>query len=67
MKPLIAIILISTVLLSSCGSSVVTPIVAPPKTPYIIETYTIGKTQTGVTIEKTGRITASSSLTLTAQ
>ena len=66
MKPLIAIILISTLLLSSCGSTPVDPI-SPPKTPFIVETYTIWQSQTGVTIEKTGRITASSSLTLTAQ
>ncbi len=66
MKPLIAILLSSTLVLSSCGSTILS--VAPAsKTPFVIETYTIGQTQTGVTIEKTGRITASSSLTLTAQ
>jgi multidrug resistance efflux pump len=41
--------------------------VESPKTPLTISTYTVGKTQSGVTIEKAGRITASSSLTLTAQ
>jgi multidrug efflux pump subunit AcrA (membrane-fusion protein) len=37
------------------------------KTPFAIETYTIGQAQAGIEIQKTGRITASSSLTLTAQ
>ncbi len=66
MKPLIAIFLISTVVLSACGSTPIVPVV-PPKTPFIVTTYTIGQTQTGVEIQKTGRITASSSLTLTSQ
>lgn len=66
MKSFVSTILLSTILLSSCGSAVVAPIV-PAKTPLVIDTYTVGKTQTGVSIEKTGRITASSSLTLSAQ
>jgi hypothetical protein len=66
MKPLIATILLSTILLTSCGSAVVT-IPTIEKTPFIVETYTIGQNQTGIEIQKTGRITASSSLTLTAQ
>jgi hypothetical protein len=66
MKLPIAIFLISTLLLSSCGSAVdTTPTIE--KTPFLIDTYTVGQTQTGLTVEKTGRITASSSLTLTAQ
>ena len=66
MKSIITIILLSTLTLTSCGSTVVVdPVVV--KTPFVIETYTIGQSQTGITIEKTGRITASSSLTLTAQ
>lgn len=52
MKPLIATILLSTILLSSCGSTVVAPVI-PEKTPLIIDTYTVGKTQTGVSIQKT--------------
>lgn len=55
------------ILFSSCGTAAVIPVVVPTKTPLIVETYTIWKTQSGVAIEKTGRITASSSLTLTAQ
>ena len=66
MKSLIAIFLISTLLLSSCGSVAVVPNEVI-KTPFIIETYMIGQTQAPVSIEKTGRITASSSLTLSAQ
>ncbi len=66
MKPLIAIFLLSTLLISACGSTI-SGVTTIDKTPFIIDTYTVGQTQTGVTIEKTGRITASSSLTLSAQ
>lgn len=66
MKSPIAIFLISTILLSSCGSVALIP-PESQKTPFIVETYTIWKTQTPISIEKTGRITASSSLTLSAQ
>lgn len=66
MKPLIAIFLISTTVLSSCGSTVIES-TKISKTPFLIDTYTIGQKQTSVSIEKTGRITASSSLTLSAQ
>ena len=66
MKSPIAIFLISTVILSACWSTAVVPVL-PPKTPFIVETYTIGQTQAGVEIQKTGRITASSSLTLMSQ
>ncbi|MBC7498816.1 HlyD family efflux transporter periplasmic adaptor subunit [Candidatus Gracilibacteria bacterium] len=66
MKPLIAIFLLSTLLLSACGSTI-SGVTTIDKTPFIIDTYTVGQTQTGITIEKTGRITASSSLTLSAQ
>lgn len=66
MRSLISISLVSILILSSCGATVVpdAPIV---KSPFIIETYTIWQVQSGVSIEKTWRITASSSLTLTAQ
>ncbi len=66
MKSPISIFLISTILLSSCGSVAVVP-TETKKTPFFIETYMIGQKQSTVSIEKTGRITASSSLTLTAQ
>lgn len=66
MKPLIAIFLISTTVLSSCGSTVIES-TKISKTPFLIDTYTIGQKQASVSIEKTGRITASSSLTLSAQ
>jgi multidrug resistance efflux pump len=66
MKPLIFILVLSTVILSSCGSTAIVP-VKSEKTPFIIDTYTIWQKQVAVSIEKTGRITASSSLTLSAQ
>ena len=66
MKSPIAIFLISTILLSSCGSVAIVP-TETKKTPFFIETYKIGQTQAPISIEKTGRITSSSSLTLTAQ
>jgi multidrug resistance efflux pump len=66
MKPLISILVLSTIILSSCGSAAIVP-VKSEKTPFIIDTYTIGQKQATVSIEKTGRITASSSLTLSAQ
>ena len=66
MRSLVSIFLISTIVLSACGSTVTTPEVVV-KTPLIVETYTIWQNQTGVVIEKTGRITASSSLTLMSQ
>lgn len=62
------LILSSVFLLASCGTT------TPPlevhtgaKTPYFIEVFTVWQKTNPVTIEKTGRITASSSLTLTAQ
>lgn len=67
MKPLIAIILISTVFLSSCGTSVVLTPTEVQKTPFVVDTYTVWQEQSVVSIQKSGRITASSTLTLTAQ
>lgn len=66
MKTSIAWIILSLFLLSSCGSEAI-PITISKKTPFIIETYTIGQSQLPISIEKSGRITASSTLTLTAQ
>lgn len=66
MKSPIAIFLITTLILSSCGPVAVVP-TEVQKTPFFIETYIIGQTQAPISIEKTGRITASSSLTLSAQ
>ncbi len=66
MKSPIVIFLISTIILSSCSSTVLIP-TETIKTPFKIETYTIWQNQVPVSIQKTGRITASSSLTLTAQ
>lgn len=67
MKPLISIILISTIFLSSCGTSVVLPPTEVQKTPFMVDIYTIWQEQSVVSIQKSGRITASSTLTLTAQ
>lgn len=66
MKPIISIFLISTIILSSCGADVSTT-TEVAKTPFIIETFRVGDKQSNISVEKTGRITASSSLTLTAQ
>lgn len=66
MKTPIILIVLSTFLLSSCGSETITPS-SSKKTPFNIDTYTIGQAQAPISIEKSGRITASSTLTLTAQ
>ena len=66
MKTSIILIVLSTFLLSSCGSETITPS-SSKKTPFNIDTYTIGQAQAPISIEKSGRITASSTLTLTAQ
>lgn len=67
MKTPISIFLISTLILSSCGSTVSVNTTEVKKTPFFIDTFRVGEKQSNVSIEKTGRITASSSLTLTAQ
>ncbi len=67
MKTHITLFLTLTLLLSACGS---TPAIVPikvEKTPFFVDTFTIGNSQKPISIEKTGRITASSSLTLSAQ
>jgi len=66
MKTPIVWIILSTFLLSSCGAKIV-PTDTNKKTPFNIDTYTIGQAQAPISIEKSGRITASSTLTLTAQ
>jgi multidrug resistance efflux pump len=67
MKNPIIIFIISTLILSSCGSSTSVNTVEAPKTPFYIDTFRVGEKQANISIQKTGRITASSSLTLTAQ
>ncbi len=67
MKSLISIVLISVLILSGCWAPVVETPTEKEKTKFIIDTYEVGKEQKNVLIQKTGRITASSSLTLTAQ
>lgn len=66
MKTPIVIFLISTIILSSCWSATIESNKVS-KSPFLIDTYTIWQKQASVSIEKTGRITASSSLTLSAQ
>lgn len=68
MRSSIVLILISTLLLASCGStpdSVTT--VSAEKTPFVVEVFTVGGAQAAVSVEKAWRITASSTLTLSAQ
>lgn len=67
MKSLISIVLISVLILSGCWAPAVETPTEKEKTKFIIDTYEVGKEQKNVLIQKTGRITASSSLTLTAQ
>ncbi len=67
MKSLITTLLISTLLVSSCWTPKTLITVEVKKTPFFVETYTVGQVQDPIAIEKTARITASSSLTLTAQ
>ncbi|MBX9809025.1 biotin/lipoyl-binding protein [Candidatus Gracilibacteria bacterium] len=67
MKSPISILLISTILLTSCGAVVPTDTTEIKKTPFIIDTFRVGQKQADISVEKTGRITASSSLTLSAQ
>jgi multidrug resistance efflux pump len=67
MKPIIVISLLSTLILSACGSSTEPTTVSAEKTPFIVETFVVWGTVSPVTVEKSGRITASSSLTLTTQ
>lgn len=50
MKTSIAWIILSLFLLSSCGSEAI-PITISKKTPFIIETYTIGQSQLPISIE----------------
>ena len=67
MKTPISIFLISTIILSSCGSTVSVNKTEIKKTPFFIDTFRVWQKQSDISIEKSWRITASSSLTLTAQ
>jgi hypothetical protein len=53
MRSFIVLLLISTLLLASCGSnpdSVTT--VSAEKTPFVVEVFTVGGAQTAVSVEK---------------
>ncbi len=63
MKKISAFLLIPF-FLSSCWTAVVQTPQAPEKTPFYVETYTVGKKVETYTVEKTARLTAGSSLTL---
>ena len=67
MKRSLILLLITTFLLSSCGTTEVVTPKTVEKTPFLIDITTVWDKSTQVSIEKTGRITASSSLTLSAQ
>jgi membrane fusion protein, macrolide-specific efflux system len=70
-KNLVIIGVIFSVLLSSCGNNTTTDTPAgsgtTQKTPFVVKTMKINTWSGIVFVEKTGRITASSSLTLTSQ
>lgn len=63
MKKVIALCLLVPVFLTSCGTPKAVE-VTPPKTPFIVETYSIGKKMESYTVEKSARLTAASALTL---
>lgn len=70
MRPLVIVFVIFTFILSSCWSSVdtISPWVSwESKTPFNVDTMLVGTTQAQLSVEKTWRITASSTLTLAAQ
>lgn len=68
-KYLFAPLIVSAFFLTSCGApdTPATTTINVSKTPYIVDIFVVGKNTANVTVEKTGRITASSSLTLSAQ
>ena len=67
MKRSLILLLITTFVLSSCGTTEIVTPKTVEKTPFLIDITTVWDKSTQVSIEKTGRITASSSLTLSAQ
>lgn len=67
MKKFTAIFLSSLLILSSCGKSSEVIVEKIEKKPFLIETQILGKKTEAYTIEKSARLTAGSSLTLSAE
>ena len=66
MKKLTSIFIASLFIFSSCGK-IVEDIVIVEKKPFLIETQILSKKTESYTIDKSARITAGSSLTLSAE
>ncbi len=68
MKKFIVFFILLPFVLSSCGTpEALPPVVQIEKTPFYIETYSIGKKVETYSIEKPGRLVSASSLTLAAE
>jgi multidrug resistance efflux pump len=67
MKKILGLILVVPILLSGCGETIVAPVVSGKKQVMNIDTIIVGKTSFSTDTKRTGRISASSALTLTAQ
>ena len=58
MKKLTSLLVLSLLILSSCGKVEETMIIKAEKKPFLIETKIIGKKTETYTVEKTSRLTA---------
>ena len=68
MKQSISILIITTLILSSCGGAIEQPTVSgESKLPFLVQTYSIGKKTELYTVEKSARLTAGSSLSIAAE
>lgn len=65
MKSIISIILISSLLLSSCGSAITTTVWST-KTDFFVKTLKLSSTTGSYTVEKSARLTAASSLSISS-
>lgn len=64
MKKIIASLLLSSFLLTSCGKTSETPAPTASKTPYEVEILHLAHTGTSYTVDQTARLTPSSSITV---
>lgn len=69
MKYIVFPVVLSLFFLTSCGGQSTVDVVSTPteKTPFVVSVFRAGSSQAMTSVEKTGRITASSTLTLAAQ
>lgn len=67
MNKSIPAILVFSIILTSCGTPAVTAPVEPKKIPFTIETRELGSFPKSYTLEKSGRLVGSSSISLTSQ